>query len=56
MQEGLIKDPIVERQFVESRLKLEEPFDKILINGNSAIPNVKSLDGLFKRLVEEKEK
>jgi adenine-specific DNA-methyltransferase len=49
-------NPVVERQFIESRLKAEEPFDEILINGDTATPGVKSLDGLFKRLLEEGER
>ena len=49
-------DPVVERQFLEGKLKDEGPFDEVLINGDSATPVVKSLDGLFKRLMEEKER
>ena len=48
-------DPRVEREFLESRLKSEGPFDEILINGDSATPGIKSLDPLFKRLMEEGE-
>jgi hypothetical protein len=35
---------------------LEGPFDEIWINGDTATPGIKSLDGLFKRLLEEEEK
>ena len=48
-------DPRVEREFLESKLKSEGPFDEILINGDSATPGIKSLDPLFKRLMEEGE-
>jgi adenine-specific DNA-methyltransferase len=47
--------PSVEREFLESKLKSEGPFDEILINGDSATPGIKSLDPLFKRLMEEGE-
>lgn len=46
-------DPVIERRFLEGRLKAEGPFDEVLINGDTATPGVKSLDGLFKRLIEE---
>lgn len=49
-------DPVVEREFLEGKLKAEGPFDEVLINGDSATPGVKSLDGLFKRLLEEEER
>lgn len=52
--EGL--DPVVERQFLEKKLKTDGPFDEVLINGDTATPGVKSLDGLLKRLVEEGER
>ena len=45
-------DPAVERRFLEPKIKSEGPFNEILINGDTATPGVKSLDGLFKRLVE----
>jgi adenine-specific DNA-methyltransferase len=48
-------DPAVERAFLEAKLAEEEPFDEVLINGDSATPGVHSLDGLFKRLIEEGE-
>jgi adenine-specific DNA-methyltransferase len=51
--EGL--DPVVEREFLEAKLKAEGPFDEMLINGDTATPGVFSLDGLFKRLMEEGE-
>jgi len=37
-------------------LRLNGPFHEVLIIGDSAGPEVKSLDGLFKRLMEEEEK
>ena len=49
-------DPVVERGFLEGKLKTAGPFDEMLINGDTATPGVKSLDGLFKRLLEEGEK
>lgn len=52
--EGL--DPVVERDFLEAKLKGEGHFDEMLINGDTATPGIKSLDGLFKRLLEEGER
>lgn len=52
--EGL--DPVVERHFLEAKLKAEAPFDEMLINGDTATPGIRSLDGLFKRLLEEGER
>jgi adenine-specific DNA-methyltransferase len=49
-------DPALERQFLESKLKDEGPFEEMLINGDTATPGVRSLDSLFKRLVEEGER
>lgn len=49
-------DPVLERQFLEGKLKTEDPFDEMLINGDTATPGIKSLDGLFKRLLEEGER
>lgn len=47
-------DPKVERDFLEGQVKQEkEPFDRMLINGDSATPGFESLDGLFKRLMTE---
>lgn len=47
-------DPQVEREFLEARLKLEkEPFDRMLINGDTATPGFQSLDSLFKQLMTE---
>lgn len=46
-------DPKAEREFLEARLKREEPFDRRLINGDSATPGFESLDGLFKQLMTE---
>lgn len=51
--EGL--EPAVERAFLEAKIKGEEPFDEMLINGDTATPGFASLDGLFKRLMEEGE-
>jgi len=49
-------DPAVERRFLEARLKQDGPFDEAWINGDCAVPGVQSLDGLFKRLLEEEER
>jgi len=49
-------DPAVERKFLEARLKKDGPFDEAWINGDTATPGVQSLDGLFKRLLEEEER
>ena len=49
-------DPAVEREFLEARLKQDGPFDEAWINGDCAVPGVQSLDGLFKRLLEEEER
>jgi len=49
-------DPKIERQFLETRFREEGFFDEILINGDSATPGVKSLDGIFKRRLEEGER
>jgi hypothetical protein len=46
-------DPAVERRFLEARLKANGPLDEAWINGDCAVPGVQSLDGLFKRLLEE---
>ncbi len=51
--EGL--DPLEERQFLAARRKAEGSFDEMLINGDTATPGYASLDGLFKRLIEEGE-
>jgi len=48
--------PVVERRFLEERLGAEGPFDEVLINGDTATPGIRSLDGLFKRLMEEGER
>jgi adenine-specific DNA-methyltransferase len=37
----------------EARMKAEGLFDEALINGDTATPGVRSLDGLFKRLIKE---
>ena len=49
-------DPKIEREFLEKRIKAEGPFGEMLINGDAAVPGVKSLDGIFKRLMEEGER
>jgi hypothetical protein len=49
-------DPVVERQFLEGRVNAEPPFDEMPISGDTATPGFVSLDGLFKRLMEEGEK
>ena len=49
-------DPAVERKFLEARLKKDGPFDEAWVNGDCAVPGVQSLDGLFKRLLEEEER
>lgn len=49
-------DPAVERKFLEARFKEDGPFDEAWINGDCAVPGVQSLDGLFKRLLEEEER
>jgi hypothetical protein len=37
-------------------VKSENPFDEMLINGDTATPGFISLDPIFKRLVEEEER
>jgi hypothetical protein len=58
-------NPAVERMFLEARLTQDGParapraggpFDEAWSNGDCAVPGVQSLDGLFKRLLEEEEK
>jgi adenine-specific DNA-methyltransferase len=49
-------DPAVERKFLEAPLKQDGPFEEAWINGDTATPGVQSLDGLFKRLLEEEER
>lgn len=48
-------DPQVERTFLEERI---EPgaYDEVLINGDSAVPGITSLDPIFKRLIEEEDR
>jgi adenine-specific DNA-methyltransferase len=48
-------DLVVERKFLEVKLKDEAPFDEMLINGDAATPGFGSLDALFKQLMEEGE-
>ena len=45
-------DPKKEREFLEGMLKKEDEFDEKLINGDTATPGFRSLDRLFKRLME----
>ena len=48
-------DPKVERAFLEKQvaaLTKEAPFDRMLINGDSATPGFETLDALFKQLME----
>jgi adenine-specific DNA-methyltransferase len=40
-------DPIRDKEFVQKEMTLED-FDEILVNGNSLIPNAKSIDEIFK--------
>jgi hypothetical protein len=49
-------DPSVERRFLEAKLKAEGSFEEVLINGDAATPGFRSLDGLFKGLMEEEER
>lgn len=49
-------DPAVERNFLVARLKEDGPFEEAWINGDCAVPGVQSLDGQFKRLLEEEER
>jgi adenine-specific DNA-methyltransferase len=48
-------DPKAERAFLEKQvaaLTKDAPFDRMLINGDSATPGFESLDALFKQLME----
>ncbi len=49
-------DPKAERQFLEARVQEAGPFEEMWINGDCAVPGFASLDGLFKRLIEEGER
>ena len=49
-------DPAVERHFLEKKISAEGPFDQILINGDTATPGIRSLDAIFKRLIEDEER
>lgn len=49
-------DPRAERKFLETKVKELGDFEEMLINGDSAVPGFCSLDGLFKRLMEEGER
>jgi len=46
-------DPAVERAFLEERVS---GYDRVLINGDCAVPGIESLDPLFKRLMEARER
>ena len=46
-------DPAVERAFLESKTG---GYDQVLINGDCAVPGVRSLDPIFKRLMESGER
>lgn len=48
-------DPAVERRFLEGRIEAGA-YDEVLINGDSAVPAVRSLDPIFKRLIEEEDR
>jgi adenine-specific DNA-methyltransferase len=49
-------DPKVERPFLEAKTKELGPFEEQWINGDTAANGFASLDGLFKRLMEEGER
>ena len=49
-------DPKVERLFLEAKTKELETFEEQWINGDTAAKGFASLDGLFKRLMEEGER
>lgn len=49
-------DPSVERPFLEAQAKEIGPFEEQWINGDTAAKDFASLDGLFKRLMEEGER
>lgn len=46
-------DPAIERAFLEAKVKELGSFEEQRINGDCAVPGFESLDGLFKRLMEE---
>jgi len=46
-------DPAIERPFLEAKAREFGPFEEQWINGDSAAKGFSSLDGLFKRLMEE---
>ncbi len=49
-------DPGLERSFLEARLGEQgQAYDQVLINGDTAVPGVESLDPMFKMLMEQKE-
>lgn len=50
-------DAAVERAFLEARMEASEdaPFDLVLINGDSTVPGVRSLDPIFKARMEARE-
>jgi len=49
-------DPAVERPLLEAQAKELGPFEEQWINGDTAAKGFASLDGLFKRLMEEGER
>ncbi|MEW6745513.1 MAG: DNA methyltransferase [Planctomycetota bacterium] len=49
-------DPKVERPFLEAKTKELGPFEEQWINGDTAAKGFASVDGLFKRLMEEGER
>jgi len=46
-------DPVIDRDFLESKAKELGPFEEQWVNGDSAAKGFASLDGLFKRLMTE---
>lgn len=52
---GLYRLFRIKRNEVEHQLQAEHRFDEMLINGDMAKPGVRSLDGLFKRLIDDEE-
>ena len=46
-------DPVTDREFLESKAKEFGPFEEQWVNSDTAAKGFASLDGLFKRLMEE---
>ena len=44
-------DPAVEREFLEERIRSSGVFGEVWINGDSAVPGVRSLDAVLKQLI-----